>query len=90
MPCGDAGFEHGPRRLAGADPLGDFVQAARGAEGVFHVGGRALGRGDDVAFREHTAAVELQGRCADADRQKTFSGLDAETSAGFVDLLYRR
>ena len=39
---GDAGFEDHARGLAGTDALGDFVETARGAEGVLDVRGWAF------------------------------------------------
>ena len=57
---GHPGLEDDPRRLAGADLFRDGVQSARGAQGVLDVGGRAFGRGNDVAFGERSAVVELQ------------------------------
>lgn len=87
---GYAGFEYHAGRLAGADAFGDFVQAARGAEGVLDVRRRTDRGGNGVAFDEHTFAEELQGGCVDADEEQSVCGLDAEAQTGLGDLFQRR
>ncbi len=66
-PGGYAGFEDHTRGLAGADALSDFVESARGAEGVLDVRWWAFGGRDGVTFYELILAVKLHRRGAYAN-----------------------